>query len=249
MKLSPSACVGLVIALFFSLLFNAVALLRSSSEPPQRAPAFRFEPAVSRPLPARAAAEPEAPSWSPAAEAAPARPEPQVRASKTAESATAPAGGTSYVKLDPKVAGVLDAQEKFGKFWKDLDRVIKAKDRLEPETYFQAVSQATTEFLELSEAQRGGFVTATRAAIDSMAQARRERDQSRALLPPKDKNNSATYAVYQQQKDAVDARYQAQNQAAVELLKGQLDPRNPRHSEFLQKADSWVRNLVPKSVP
>lgn len=249
MKLSPAVCLGLVIALFFSLLFNAVALLRSA-EPPSRPPALRLDSAAARPAPAKAHAEPDAPSWSPPPEAA--RSEPEVRVSKKAmpaESGTVPAGGGSYVKLDPKVAGVLEAQEKFGKFWKDLDKVIKAKDRLDGETYFQAVSQSTMDFLELSEAQRGGFVSATRASVESMVHARRERDQARALLPPKDKNNPATYALYQQQKDAVDARYKAQNQAAVELLKGQLDPRSPRHAEFVQRADGWVRDLVPKSAP
>jgi hypothetical protein len=249
MKLSPNATIALVVLLFCSVLFNVVALVRMSDSP-RPEPAGRLS-AAAKPAP------PAEPEWGPQGTdyRPPAEPAPRALAPR-ADSGAPPvevvplaASKVGSIRTDPRVAGVIDAQEKFGIFWKDLDKVFKARDRLEPEPYFQTVTQGTMDFLEIPEYQRGAFVSSTRAAVDAMARARREHAEARKLLPPKVKGDPAASAAYDQQKNAIDARYDAQAKSAMDMLGGNLDPKKPRHAEFIARSDNWLRYLVPKSQP
>jgi hypothetical protein len=149
------------------------------------------------------------------------------------------------VRQDPRIAEVIDAQEKFSAFWKDLDKLFKAKGRVDDAQYFQAAVTTTADFLELPQASRAQFLEASRSGVAALVRSRQEYDAARSALPPKDKNNPAAYAVYQERKDAVDQRYQEQVKAAVSGVKAVLDPSRPRHAEFATQAERWLRNLVP----
>ncbi len=237
MKTHP-AFVTLCVVLAGSALLNVILLSRTS------------EPAM---------APPRASAWSPAKDVAPGDPPPTVAAPIPPPAELPPAPGapprTAFVppragiRFDPAVEAVLDAQERFGGFWKDLERVFKAKDRLEEARFFQAVVGATQDFLELAEPARTQFALATQAGISELMRARKDRDDARSLLPPKDKANLAAYAAYQQQKDAVDARYDERVAAAVARVTALLDPSRPRHAEFSASAERWLRYQVPTAKP
>lgn len=152
----------------------------------------------------------------------------------------------SFVRNDPKVSEVLDAQDSYSAYWKDLDRVFKARSKFDESKYVQTVLAATVDYLELPENGRVAFSQAAQSAAVGVAQARKDYDAARKALPPKDKANPATYTAYQQQKDGIDARYQEQVKVAVESLKVALDPNRPRHAEFASNAEKWLRNIAPR---
>lgn len=229
-----------------SVLLNIVLLTRAK-EDPAPAPAARPRPAPASTVPAPQAPEGVYERVVPPAPGAAAAETTQAPVLETRRPSSAPR--PSSIPLDPSVEAVLDAQEKFGTFWKDLDRVFKAKDRLESAKFVQTVVVATMDFLELPEHQRPLFSQAVQDGMQMMARARQDRDAARKALPPKDKNDAAGYAVYQQQKDAIDARYVAQSKAATESLAARLSPDKARHAEFISRSEPWLRNLLPKNTP
>jgi hypothetical protein len=188
--------------------------------------------------------EEEEPAFPAPAPAAAARFETPVLAAPSSPRAGTPSGSGRF---DPSVEAVLEAQEKFYGLWKDIDRVSKARDRLDEGKYFQAVVGATQDYLELKEPARTEFTYATQAGIAEVARARKERDEAKALLPPRDKGNPAAYAAYKAQDDAIDARYGAQVKAAAGHVTRMLDTGRPRHAEFAASADKWLRYLLPRS--
>ncbi len=238
--------VGLGIALAVSLLFNVVLMGRLRDEEEMRTtlqtaprPSRSESPIETGGRPYSSSPEPlptirEAPLVIPAA------------SSSNSKAAVQGTAASSIIRSDPKVQEVLDAQDSFSAFWKDLDRVVKARSRFDEAKYAQTVLASTMEFLELGPSARTPFSHAAQAAASAAAMARKDYDAARLVLPPKDKANPTTYAAYQQQKDAVDARYQAQVKAAVEGLKAHLDPSRPRHAEFASNSERWIRNLMPR---
>ncbi len=221
-----------------SVLLNVVLLTRRSEAPsgavavrPVRKEAAAAAPggAADVPLPVRV------PLDAPAA----------LPASSSTASPPPASGSVPSVRRDPRIADVLEAQDRFAEFWKDLDRLFKAKGRVDDAQYFQAAVSATADFLELPATARTHFTEASRAGVAALARSRQEYDQARSALPPRDKNNPASSALYQERKDAVDARYQEQVKAAVNGVRTVLDPARPRHAEFSASAEKWLRNLVP----
>ncbi len=225
------ASVVLGVLLAASLLCNAVSVVRLSRE--------------ASPSPARAGAGPApgprganpAESVPPASMSGPVSEPPGPRTSRP----------PAAVVNDPQVLEVLEAQESFRALWKELDRVFKARSRLEEGRYLEAVFSATTHYLQLAEPARSQFTQAAREASQAFANARKERDAVRKTLPPKDKADPQAYAAYQQQKDAIDARYDGQIKGAVDGLRLRLDAGRPRHTEFLANADKWLKNVAPKA--
>jgi hypothetical protein len=245
MKATP-AFVTVCVLLGVSGLLNLVLLTRS----PEAAPRSGVPAAAA---PARAAQEEE-----------PADPPPVTAQELAVEAGDGPAlvpppaargpsasgskpARPSKVKADPTVAAVIEAQEEFGAYWKEMDQLFKAKSRLEEARFLQAALGATMDFLELSEAGRARFAQSTQSGILALQQARAEHEAARKTLPPKDKSNPALAAQHDQQKNAIDDRYKAQVKAAVDGLKAALDPARPRHVEFGSNAERWLRNVVPKA--
>lgn len=167
----------------------------------------------------------------------------------------APSGGraavplaltTSSLRNDPKVLEVLQANEAYNAFWKDIDKLYKVRSKFDEPKYVQTVMTATSDFLELGDPNRAQFEEAARLAAGNYAQARRDHDAARAALPQRDKANPASVAAYEQQKDEIDLRYQTQIKSAVDTLRPYLLAGDARHQEFMQNADRWLRNLAPK---
>lgn len=241
MKATP-AFVTVCILLACSVLLNVIVLLR----PQDPTPAPRGAPAPAaetRPVPRGEVAGPAVAEEYPWAEPV-RRPAASVPAEGGGKAAPAPKGPS--VRDDPAVAAVIDAQEKFNAFWKDLDQLFKAKSRLDDAKFLQAALSTTMDFLELQDAARPRFVEATRSGIAALQMARKDFDDARKALPPKDKTNPAATALYDQQKNAIDDQYKAQSKAAVDGLKSLLDAGRPRHAEFGSNAERWLRNLVPR---
>lgn len=231
---NSTAILGALLAL--SLLFNAVAFVRLQEAPPA--------PVAPPPVPRPVRAELPTPSSdapvyaTPAPAARPAEP-PLVAA------APAPTPKANVVK-DPQVLGVLEAQDDFGVLWKELDRVFKARGKLDETAYAQTVFSALGEFLGMSTSARAAFAEALQAGAASLAAARAEHQAAKDALPPKDKTNVASLAAYQQQKDAIDLRYQERSKAAVDGVKSHLDLRQPRHAELAGNLERVLRNLAPR---
>ena len=234
--------IGLGIALAVSLLFNMVLLgrlrdeedLRTTLQTAPRPSRSEASVELGRPL--------EAPEPLPTIRGAPL----VVPAASTAKSPAPAPAASSIVRNDPKVQEVLDAQDSFSAFWKDLDRVVKARARFDEAKYVQTVLTSTMDFLELPPSVRAPFSQAAQAAASAAAMARKDYDAARKALPPKDKSNAAAYADYQQRKDAVDLRYQTLMKTAVDGLRVHLDPNRPRHAEFASNSEKWIRNLAPR---
>ena len=240
---------GMMLAV--SLLFNVVAFVRLSEGPAAAAPARGLSAAASRPasaasdlaeLPGVAVPRTVAHPLPAERESAP-LPPPSDDPKPASGAAAIP---TSSIRNDPKVREVLQANEAFNAFWKDLDRVAKVRSKFDDAKYSQTVLTATSDFLELGDPRRAQFEEAAQAAAAAYAAARREQDAAKKALPPKDKANPTTYAAYQQQKDAIDLRFDTQVQTAVASLKPYLTADNARHQEFLQSATKWLRNLAPR---
>jgi len=238
-------------ALAVSLLFNIVAFVRLSDD---EAPA----------MPTRTPAAPEA-RKSPAAESAPeAHLEPApvetpapavgsvavpaVRPAAKGAPSPGPALTQASLRNDPKVVEVLQANEAYGAFWKDIDRLSKVRSKFDEAKYQQTVLTATEDFLALGDPNRAQFEEAAKFAANATTQAKRDYEAAKAALPPKDKSNPTALAAYEQQKDALDLRYQTQVKAAVDSLKPYLNLSDARHQEFLSNADKWLRTFAPKPV-
>lgn len=238
---------GMMLAV--SLLFNVVAFVRLAEEPAvpgasprgQIRPEPRAERSADAPAPAGAGSLEEA-----APAAAGLAPTPAVPATPTAAS-PAPTITTSSLRNDPEVRDVLQANEAFSAFWKDLDRVFKLRSKFDERKYSQTVLTASSDFLGLEDPRRAQFEEASKSAAMSIAAARKEQDAAKKALPPKDKTNPAALAAYEQQKDLIGARYDTQVKAAVDTLKPYLNAGDARHQEFLQSAERWLRNLAPRA--
>jgi hypothetical protein len=228
--------VALALALGMSLLANVALLARLREEPPPPAPRppERVRPAAAAPVtevvvvreesaPAAVAASPAAPP--------PARPAPVALAA---------------VQADPQVLGVIRAQEEFGAFWKDLDRVFKARAKVEEERYAQSVIGSVLDFLNLPAGSRPAFDQALRDGSLRLADIRKEHDLAKQALPPKDKTNPAAQAAYQQQKDALDLRRDERTKAVVDGVKLHMDLKDPRHAELAGNLEKLLRNLAPR---
>lgn len=236
MKTSTAVLGGL---LAVSVLFNLVALTRLRGT--EKVPAAPARPAAPRPAasPAAVVRTPEpVPLADPTAVAPPAPdrpppdPEPQAFSSITS---------------DPQVMAVLEAQEEHGRLWKDLDRVFKARDRLEEAKFLGTVMDATTEFLRLPAPQRPLFAQTARGAAEEVGRARTDHEAAKQGLPPKDKSNPAAHELYKQQKDVLDRRLEERSRAAADVVKARLDLSDPRHAEFASRLDRWLRNLAPRN--
>ncbi len=225
-----TAVLGALLAL--SLLFNAVAFVRLQETPPPVAP----PPA---PRPPRT----EVPT---SAAPIPAVSMPVARPADPLVVVSPPPPAKPNVVKDPQVLDVLEAQDDFGILWKELDRVFKARGKLDEAAYAQTVLTAVGEFLGMSTASRAAFAEALQAGAASLAAARAEHQAAKDALPPKDKSNVASLAVYQQQKDAIDLRYQERAKAAIDGVKSHLDLRQPRHAELAGNLEKLLRNLAPR---
>ena len=227
---------ALSIALAASLAGNVVLLTRRSG------PA---EPRPAAPVPAARTPDRPAPVAAPVEEAI-VREEVRAKAVAPAPVPKPSTPAPPAIRHDPLILGVIQAQEEFGAFWKDLDRVFKARSKLEESRYSQSVIAAVQDFLGLPDAARPAFEQALRNAALQLAETRKEFDLARQSLPPKDKNNPAVYALYQQQKDALDLRYQERTKGVVDGVKAQLDLKNPRHGELAGNLEKLLRNLAPR---
>jgi len=232
-----------------SVLFNVVAFVRLADNDAPVATAK----ATPAPEPPKAARASESALDDLLAANSPAAAVPVREAAVPAKSAgkSAPSGPTltqASLRNDPKVREVLQANEAYGAFWKDIDRLSKVRGKFDEPKYQQSVLTATEEFLELGDPNRAQFEEAAKIAANNYALAKKEYDAAKAALPPKDKANPTTYAAYQQQKDAIDVRYQTQIKAAVDSLKPYLNTNDARTAEFLSNADKWLRTLAPKPV-
>ena len=234
---------GMLLAV--SVLFNVVAFVRmTEDEAPAAAPVKASAPAeVRKPAPSEPSlAERPAESAAPGRESAP-------LSSALATAKAAPPGPAltqPSLRNDPKVREVLQANEAYGAFWKDIDRLSKVRSKFDEAKYQQSVLAATEDFLQLGDPARAQFDEAARIAANGVARTKKEHDAAKGALPPKDKNNPAALAAYEQQKDALDLRAQAQVRAAVDSLKPYLNSSDARHQEFLSNAEKWLRALAPK---
>jgi hypothetical protein len=238
--------VVLGIALAMSVLFNVVAFVRLSDDDAPAIPAK--SPETRKPTAAESAVE--AVQAAAPVEIAPAREAASAPAAKPAGKA-APAGPTltqTSLRNDPKVREVLQANEAYGAFWRDIDRLSKVRSKFDEPKYQQTVTTAASDFLELGDPARAQFEEAARIAATNYAQARKEYEAAKTALPPKDKSNPTAYAAYQQQKDALDLHYQTQVKAAVDSLRPYLNLGDARHQEFLSNADKWLRTLALRPV-
>jgi hypothetical protein len=237
------------IALAVSVLFNVVAFVRLSDEDAPGLPTKATAMDLRKPTAVQSAVEAVLPA-APAEAVVPAREaSPVVAATPAGKSApSGPALPLTSLRNDPQVREVLQANEAYGAFWKDIDRLSKVRGKFDEPKYQQTVATATSDFLELGDPARGQFEEASRVAAANYAQAKREYDAAKAALPPKDKSNPTGYAAYQQQKDVIDVRYQTQVKAAVDSLRPYLSATDARHQEFLSNADKWLRTLAPRPV-
>jgi len=238
------------IALAVSVLFNVVAFVRLSDDDAPVTPARPPVASDARKAPAAESAVDAVLAAAPVEAAVPAREAPTATAAKPAgkNGPTGPTLTQPSLRNDPKVREVLQANEAYGAFWRDIDRLSKVRGKFDEAKYQQTVTTATSDFLELGDPARAQFEEAARIAANSTAQAKNEYEAAKSALPPKDKSNPTTYAAYQQQKDALDARYQTQVKAAVDSLRPYLNAADARHQEFLSNADKWLRTLAPKPV-
>ncbi|MBI3857300.1 MAG: hypothetical protein HY293_16560 [Planctomycetes bacterium] len=243
MKTAP-VILGMLLAV--SLLFNVVAFVRLK-ENDAPAPSAR-KPVAPDARPAIPAPPVESPAAPAAAVAPPVRENAPVTAAAPGGKTATPLSPiqTASLRNDPKVREVLQAGESFNVFWRDLDRVVKARSRFEEPKYVQTVTTATSDFLELGDPNRAQFEEASKIAAANYAQAKKEHDAAKAALPPKDKANPTSFAAYEQQKDAIDLRFQTQVKSAVDSLKPYLNLNDARHQEFVMSAERWLRNLAPK---
>jgi len=239
----------LAAALGVSVLFNLVAFARLRDRDEPKSAASSGTPRLAREE-RTAPAPPEERGFSTApapavreAESFPGAPAPQKSGSKKSGSdpLTLPS-----VRNDPQVLGVLEAQEEFGVFWKDLDRIFKARSKFDEAKYVQTVLTATEDFLLLPEASRPAFREAVKSATAGLGNVRRDYDAAKKALPPKDKSNAQAYAVYQQQKDGLDLRYNEQTRAVLDGVKAHMDLKQPRHAELASNLEKYLRNLMPK---
>jgi hypothetical protein len=239
------------IALAVSVLFNVVAFVRlSEDEPPAVMPPKR-PVAIDARKPMAAESAVQAVLAAPAVEApAPAQEAVTPSAPKAAGKIASPGPALTQPSLrnDPKVLEVLQANEAYGAFWKDIDRLSKVRGKFDEPKYQQTVATATSDFLELGDPARAQFEEAARIAAGTYAQAKQEYETAKDALPPKDKSNPTTYAAYQQQKDVIEVRYQTQVKGAIDSLKPYLNAGDARHQEFLSNADKWLRTIAPKPV-
>lgn len=158
--------------------------------------------------------------------------------------APAPASGVAID--DPKVAQVLEEQERFRAFWRDLDRVFNARGKIDETQYSGTVIDATLDYLALADPARPRFSeTALQTAAD-WGRMRREYDEARKALPPRDKENAVAYDAQRKQ---IDQRYKDQSKASVDRMKILLDLTQTRHAEFATHLDRWLRELAPRSTP
>ena len=221
-----------------SVLVNAVCIVKMG----RTEAALAAKPALSKATPDDARKEtpsvPKTETTSPKTTPAvnPADPTPTKVPPKTG---TAP----SFVN-DPKVREVLDAQDTFGAYWKELDRVVKARDRLDEASYVKTILAATVDYLELNDLQRSQFAEASNTALQVMADARKDYEAGRKTLPPKgDKNDPAARTAYDNAKNALDAVYDQRVADATANLKVPLDTNRARHAEFIAHMDKWLKNL------
>ena len=217
----------LAVALGLSVLGNIVLLsrLRGGDEPRPAAPRTPERPAP----PVQAAAPP--------AEVVVIRPEAPDPVPPPAPRTSTPAAPA--IRHDPQVLGVIQAQDDFGAFWKELDRIFRARSKLDESLYARSIITAVQDFLRLPGST---FDQALRTGALQMAEARREHELARQALPPKEKNNP----VYQQQKDVLDARHQERAASIVNGVKAHLNPADPRHAEFAGSLEKLLRNLAPR---
>ena len=241
MRIHPTVAYSLGILLLASLLGNVILITRSEDPPDAR----------KTPPPVRSAANPSAERERspvpgpvekdvlPPDESTPAvKPEPRTNST---------AAFSSGVLEDPVVAGVVQAQEDFKAFWKDMERLADARKRLEYDRYFSASIEATQKFLGLSEPLRSKFGRQIRTAVAGLARARADYERAKEFYPPYDKKDPASYQLYKQQRDANKDRYQRAEDAAVEGVISLLDRNLPRHVEFASssKVDNWLEDLFP----
>ena len=238
-------------ALALSLLFNVVAFVRLSDADAPVTPARTPNASEAKKAPASESALESVLAVTPVdspASANAAAAMPAARPAAKGAPSSGPALTQASLRNDPKVREVLQANEAYGAFWKDIDRLSKVRGKFDEPKYQQTVMTATEEFLELGDPNRAQFEEAAKAAAGSYAQAKRVHDAAKAALPPKDKSNPTALAAYEQQKDALDLRYQTQIKSAVDSLKPYLNLSDARHQEFLSNADKWLRTLAPKPV-
>ena len=142
----------------------------------------------------------------------------------------------------PEVAQVIQAQEDVGALWKNLERIFKARPKLEEAPYQSAVIAAVHDFLRLPDAARPGFEQSLAVGALRLAEIRKEHELAKQALPPKDKSNP----VYVQQKEALDRRTEERTRAVVDGVAAHLDPRDARHAEFAGRLEKLLRYLGPR---
>jgi hypothetical protein len=246
MDRSRALAITLGILLAVSTLLNVVAFQRMN------APARPSGPTAAAPVPDRAVPAPLPPDRTDQVlrELAALRRE-VAELKGSAPPAEAPAPGAprpapsapSATIDDPQVAEVLSEQEHFRTFWKDLDRVFKARGKIDEAKYFETVLDMTLDYLTLPAPARARFSESARVAAAEFAGVRKEQDDARRALPPRDKDNAASVDA---QRRAIDARFLEQSKAVIDRVRGQLDLQQPRHSEFSTRIDRWLRELGPK---
>jgi hypothetical protein len=229
MTVSVSVLLGL------SVLMNVGLLVRGRDREPEeaavrKAAPTRSAPAVVEPprlLPAPATPLPEATSQArPISDAPP----------------PAPALVVMPSRIDPRVARILDEEEEFKAFWHDLGRVFGIQEKLDSEEYERVVVSSTADFLKFQEPARSQFFSQTRAALTERVQARKEYDDAKKTLPPKDKNNPALYTAARQ---PLDTRFQARMKTGEDRVAALLDLSQVRHQEFAAKLQKWLKELEP----
>src|SRR5262245_18287683 len=155
---------GMLLAV--SVLFNVVAFVRMADDDapavPARTPvapevrkAPRAESALDDLLAAKA---PEVAAPTREAAAPPVAP----RAGGKPAPASGPSLTQASLRNDPKVREVLQANEAYGAFWKDIDRLSKVRSKFDEPKYQQTVMTATTDFLELGDPNRAQFEEAAK---------------------------------------------------------------------------------------
>jgi hypothetical protein len=180
----------------------------------------------------------------PASSSSPAREVPPTPSSQPVAETAAPIAVQRILpsRLDPRVARIIDDEEDFRVFWQDLGKVFGVQEKLVPEEYVRIVVGGTAEFLGLQEPLRSQFFAQARAAVAEREQARKEYDEAKKALPPKDKSNAALYAAARQ---PIDTAYQSKFKAAQDRVGALLDPSQVRHQEFAGKLSRWLKELEP----
>lgn len=170
-------------------------------------------------------------------------PPPEAAAPGAARPVSAPAATGSATFDDPQVAEVLSEQEHFRAFWRDLDRVFNARGKIDETKYFDTVLDVTLDYLGVADPLRVRFSETARVSAADLARVRKEYDDARRALPPRDKDNAATVDA---QRREMDARFRDMALAVTDRVKGQLDVKQPRHAEFASRIDRWLREIAPK---